>query len=223
MRASLLHSSSSPRAGKGLFLAVFLLVFCGLLAQALIKRPSRAEPAVDEVAFPEPHQDIVAGWRGPAELEAKGFQLRLTPLHGDAERQAFDAHALGAKLGLPAGAPFRLQVQFGDDFEQSSAFEEVRELLSKDAGLVTITGEEAAHAEALLAVATSHVPSLDALFHIPSSLGAAPKQLVLWGELPEEASDLQLSLGATSLSLTSARYNGQALPKHVAMLQNSGN
>ena len=223
MRASFLHSSSSSRTGKGLFLVVFLLVFGGLLVQAVIKRSTRAEPTTDGVAFPEPHEDIVTGWRGPAELEAKGFRLRLTPLHGDAERQAFDAVALGAKMGLPEGAPFRLQVQFDDDFEQSSEFEEVRELLSKDARLLAITGEDAAHAEALLGVATSKVPTLDALFQIPGSLGAYPKQLVLWGELPDQATELELSLGDASLTLTSARYNGQALPKHVAMLQSSGN
>ncbi|MFT4710509.1 MAG: hypothetical protein ACI9D0_000085 [Bacteroidia bacterium] len=186
-------------------------------------RSARPGPTVDEVAFPEQSQDIVIGWRGPAELEAKGFRLRLTPLHGNAERQAFDAIALGAKLGLPAGAPFRLEVQFDDDFEQSSDFDEVRELLSKDAKQLVITGEDAAHAEALLEVATSKVPTLDALFHIPSSLGVEPKQLVLWGEIPEGAGELKLSLGGVSLPLTSARYNGQALPKHVAMLQNSGN
>ena len=222
MRERLLHSSSSPRTGKGLFLVVFLLVFGGLLVQAVLKRSGRTQPASDEVVFPEAHQDIVTGWRGPAELEAKGFRLRLTPLHGNPERQAFDAVALRAKLGLPEGEPFRLQVQFDDDFEQSSTFEELRDLLTTEVARLAVTGEGAARAEVLTEAATSEVPTLDALFQVPSSLGAGQKQIVLWGVLPKEASELKLSMGDASLPLTSARYNGQALPKHVAMLQNSG-
>jgi len=99
----------SRRTGPLLLLLASLLPTTVLVV--LLARPrSSGEVAVPEVSDPDQSVPaLVAVVAGP---DGSRLEARLTPLHADPQRQAFEGGALRDRLHLGDGAPWRLSVEW---------------------------------------------------------------------------------------------------------------
>jgi hypothetical protein len=217
-RARLIQSTPTSRAGKGLFLLVFVCTLGGLTLTGMIQRALLDAPVLVEVDIPSVKELRVDGWRGPAELEAKGIGFRLTPLHADPQRQAFDSLALARALELPKGSPFRLEIQLGDAWQASTPDGVLIELLNAPTSTLGIRDGEDVVAQVMLHLAGADAPALRNLFYSGDSLSKSDGQIVMWGSLPDPEAELRLTCGGGELPLRAALYEGRTLPQHVAFL-----
>ena len=170
-----------------------------------------------EVPLPADELGPVAGWRGPAALTAEGVELVLAPLHAEAARQAFDAQALGARLGLAPGEPWSLELS-ASNAEALAAFAaaaaEGLELRDDQGTAATLLFDAVAKVDRAAA------PVLQ-LF-APDELGGEPRvenerfvgRWVLWGRRPLAA--CTLAAGAVSHALVPADLERNELPRYVA-------
>jgi hypothetical protein len=227
----LIHWAAQTMGGRGLFLLVFAITLGGLTLTATLRRAHRDAPVSVPVGYPETPQLAVQGWRGPGELEAAGISIRLTPLHADPERQAFDSLALARALGLASdgeqqgSGPLRLEVYYTEEFVEGGSYESVRHLLETAPGMLEIhleghTGDQVVARE-ILSLSQSAAPALRGLLQNSDSLGPGGDQMIFWGLLPNPEMDLELAakghIGA-GLALTATLYEGQSLPRYIAML-----
>jgi hypothetical protein len=97
----------APRRRSPLLLLLPLLFFVLALSHVL-RRPQRGDPAPPPVQS-DPDAGV-AGWRGELSGARGWLEATLTPLHADAERQAFESRALAGRLGLEPGQAWRLRV-----------------------------------------------------------------------------------------------------------------
>ncbi len=224
-RRRLIQGHRFSRAGRGLFLLVFGFALGGFFLTAKIRRALDDAPVSVEVEFPSSKEFEVDGWRGPAALEAAGLAFRLTPLHADPERQAFDSLALAKALGLPAGSPYRLEVQLAKGFDATSTIsqkyhseEDWQGLLSAPAAELVIRAGSVVVAQEMLHLARNDAPALRSLFRPGTCLEDCEGQIVMWGSMPTPESALCIAHGSEGLTLRSALYEGSKLPQHVAFL-----
>lgn len=171
-------------------------------------------PVLGHAELPE-----VAGYEGRMTLERGELLVRLGPLHADPERQAFDAKALAARLGLGAGEPWRLEVAF----TPKRAY--VSEVLAVD-GLAIVARGAPAGAEPLVrpiaaaeraSASTEPADPLRTLFAAPASLRvdlARGASLVLWGTARGEALELRW-LGRSTV-LEARRWSADPLQDVLA-------
>lgn len=169
-----------------------------------------------EVPLPADDALTIEGWRGPAAQIASGVHLVLAPLHVNAERQAFDAQALAARLNLPQGEPWRLEVR-GPNAEAFAALMEAQQ-----AGTLSIR-DASGMASRLMGAAVDPDrvdlgarPILNLL--APGDLESENDQIVgrwvLWGRRPLET--CQLVLADQEWSLTPASLGREEIPRYVA-------
>lgn len=202
---------------------IFWVVLAAVFGTLVVSEYAQREPDARRPIVPLPAEPrgAVQGWRGPASLVAEGVDIVLAPLHADAERQAFDATALGARLGLPAGEPWRLEVQVGE----ASALERF-DAAARSGGLRVTAGDGAELQELSSAVARDRLaPSaapLLALFRPQPEPSATEKgrfvgRWVLWGRRPEGA--CQLDVAGVTHTLEASAVGREELPRFVATRQ----
>ncbi|MEO0652326.1 MAG: hypothetical protein AAFZ65_16760, partial [Planctomycetota bacterium] len=148
----------------------------------------------------------IDAWSGSFEADG-GLRVtaRLTPLHTDAEVQAYDARVLRARLGLSQGQPWRLRLQ--------AEGEGAAELRVVD---LRVEGADGV-ALAPPAVGLEDGP-LGALLGRPEPSQRAPLwDLVLWGPPPTGALTVEGVFGgaaqALPLTLAPAQIGGDELPR----------
>jgi hypothetical protein len=194
---------------------IALTTFCiTIVVSDLIKNPIVIPRS--EVPLPADDALTIEGWRGPAAQIAEGIHLVLAPLHVNAERQAFDAQALAARLNLPDGEPWRLEVR-GPDAAALKAL-----LDAQQAGNLSVR-DASGVASSLIgsAVDAKQVePSARPILNLltPGELEVENEQIVgrwvLWGRRPLEA--CQLVLSGQEWSLTPASLGREEIPRYVA-------
>lgn len=213
---------SHPREGTGAWLPVltFVLVFAGAVIGSLLWNQGggigrdRVELAPDDVL-------AVSGWAGPEDPFAAGLVLRLTPLHAEPERQAFDAGALAARLGLEAGEPWRLEVTWPLNGAVKPRFEKLLTALTDEPGVLTIVDDQGTCATTFAPLVTEPKGQhLAGLFDPRRTLAVdgtgAEGQLHFWGRGPGEGA--RLAGPGFSLPLTPVEVLRNELPTFVANL-----
>ena len=166
-------------------LLTFALLFGGAIGLSLVQgRYGRPEPAPDAPP-PASGEAAIAGWRGPSDLAFAGLTLRLTPLHAEPARQAFDAAALAARLGLATdGQPWRLEVSWEPvDADEPGPWPALEAAIA--AGTLRLVDEAGDCAGPLVGAAADRGPLL-ALFDTARTFdtAAASGQVHLWGRQP---------------------------------------
>ena len=158
---------------------------------------------------------LVEGWIGELALDPGArLEARLVPLHGDAERQAFDRDALAGRLGRTDGQPWQLELRYPGSPESDVSLPLAGLLVRDAAGACLAPGVEAAPA-----------PGEDAAADPLRSLLAPPVALapgtgltiVLWGRAPGEAP--RLVLGAHEVALRAERVASDSIPRTLARLE----
>jgi len=196
-------------------LFVFGLTLSSLTLAAVLRDQLQANPSArTTVPTPSSSVEVVGGWRGPADLAAKGLELIFAPLHTDPKRQSYDAKMLAERLGLDAGAPFRLEVKASHMAETAALLEAAR------LGAVSIVDASGEAARLLPALVQNPAPGalpILRLFAPDATLDAdAGGRLIFWGRAPGSGAKL-VATGATWKLSASAVPRGD-LPLFVASL-----
>lgn len=202
---------SASRGPRAISLAlVFALL--ALLASAVVKLATNEAlpgPSRPEIADPEQPIEAWVALRNGA--PARSVRYRLTALYTDPARQAFEAAALRARLGLAEGEPYRLT--------------RTRDPLAADGPALSerpVVRDE--HGQALAPIPAS-VPGdgpadpIRTLFSTPVGIerGGA-REWILWGRAPHGAAELALDDGHC-LALTQDKVRRADLEVPMAHLE----
>jgi hypothetical protein len=187
-----------------LFLAPLLLL--ALWAHWTGGRAFTPRPAAPAPVASDPERTL-DGWFASLEgADGSVLELRLGPLYAQPERQAFDAQALRAKLGLSSGQPMRLQVQWrprakaldslgraplagGATFDPAASPELAEGPAALGLGPLWVTDEDGHALSTLEFPADEATPVRDPLRTLLQAPGGALAQgqsaeWVLWGRIP---------------------------------------
>lgn len=153
-------------------------------------------------------------WLGQHALSADGaVRARLTPLHAEPDRQAFDARALAQRLGLGAGEPWRLELAY-------EAPPDAPPLGLSDIAIEDASGRRIAPAAPAAdgrAAAGAAVDPLRALVRAPRTAlrPGGTASLVLWGDAPGAGARVVGvdAVGAPSIELAEDRAAGDGLSR----------
>ncbi|MDF1798067.1 MAG: hypothetical protein P1V81_02745 [Planctomycetota bacterium] len=213
---------SHPREGTGAWLPVltFVLVFAGAVVGSMLWGQG-GEIVRDQVDLAPDDVLEVSGWAGPEDPFAAGLVLRLTPLHAEPERQAFDAGALAARLGLEAGQPWRLEVTWPLGAGVKPRFEKLFAALTEAPTSLTIVDDQGLCASTFARLVTeAHGRHLVQLFDpertLEVSAERAEGQLHFWGRGPGEGA--RLAGPGFSLPMAPVEVLRGDLPTFVANL-----
>lgn len=176
--------SEEPRIEPGRIGPIILVLPLAVLLLGVLVARRAARPSGERASVPAKPQGSVRAWSGSLSFEQGGRLLaRLSRLHPDPVRQAFDARALAQRLGLGAGEPWRLELTHleGGHAPAAVVLEELR--IRDDAGLAQAVAVESTQ----IVSASGIVQPLAVLLSRPrvSLQPGEALSVILWGRKPE--------------------------------------